>query len=160
MGHPSSGGGCPDGGCCKVSLSLYSITHGMDVSIMLTARINMRTAEGNHEFWKCQQKIQAPAYTTEPEMTTNEDDIVVRGGSHSWFYIKSPTGQYLDYPLEPYRQLYIHNKHTGYNQHWRYDEETGHLINRVDDMLVTDTHYLPNNGDAVSCWPYFLKYDP
>ena len=36
--HPSSGGGCPGGGCCKVSISLYSITHAMDVSLMLTLR--------------------------------------------------------------------------------------------------------------------------
>ena len=56
--HPSSGGGCPGGGCCKVSISLYSITHAMDVSVMLTARINRMTTEGNHEFWICQQQMQ------------------------------------------------------------------------------------------------------
>jgi len=56
--HPLSAGGCADGVCCKVSISLYTITD----AIIMTARVN-RNADGNPEFWKCEQEIQVPGVT-------------------------------------------------------------------------------------------------
>jgi len=65
--HPLSAGGCADGVCCKVSISMYTITD----AIIMTARVNNRKADGNPQFWKCEQEIQVPGVTnTEP---TGED---------------------------------------------------------------------------------------
>jgi len=52
--HPVSAGGCADGVCCKISISLYTITD----AIIMTARVNNRKADGNPQFWKCKQEIQ------------------------------------------------------------------------------------------------------
>jgi len=61
--HPLSAGGCADGVCCKVSISMYTITD----AIIMTARVNNRKADGNPQFWRCEQEIQAPGVTnTEP----------------------------------------------------------------------------------------------
>jgi len=61
--HPVSAGGCADGVCCKVSISMYTITD----AIIMTARVNNRNADGNPQFWKCEQEIQVPGVTnTEP----------------------------------------------------------------------------------------------
>jgi len=61
--HPLSAGGCADGVCCKISISMYTITD----AIIMTARVNNRKADGNPQFWKCEQEIQVPGVTnTEP----------------------------------------------------------------------------------------------
>jgi len=61
--HPVSAGGCADGVCCKVSISMYTITD----AIIMTARVNNRKADGNPQFWRCEQEIQVPGVTnTEP----------------------------------------------------------------------------------------------
>jgi len=61
--HPLSAGGCADGVCCKISISMYTITD----AIIMTARVNNRNADGNPQFWKCEQEIQVPGVTnTEP----------------------------------------------------------------------------------------------
>jgi len=57
--HPLSAGGCADGVCCKVSISMYTITD----AIIMTARVNNRNADGNPQFWKCEQEIQVPGVT-------------------------------------------------------------------------------------------------
>jgi len=57
--HPVSAGGCADGVCCKFSISMYTITD----AIIMTARVNNRKADGNPEFWKCEQEIQVPGVT-------------------------------------------------------------------------------------------------
>jgi len=54
--HPVSAGGCADGVCCKISISMYTITD----AIIMTARVNNRNADGNPQFWKCEQEIQVP----------------------------------------------------------------------------------------------------
>jgi len=65
--HPLSAGGCADGVCCKVSISMYTITD----AIIMTARVNNRNADGNPQFWKCEQEFQVPGVAnTEP---TGED---------------------------------------------------------------------------------------
>jgi len=76
------GGGCTVGGCCKVSLSLYSIIDGDDVSIMMKARVNIINAQGNHEFWICQKELMEPATTSteEPPTSTEEHFPLVQGG--------------------------------------------------------------------------------
>jgi len=61
--HPLSAGGCADGVCCKISISMYTITD----AIIMTARVNNKNADGNPQFWKCEQEIQVPGVTnTEP----------------------------------------------------------------------------------------------
>jgi len=61
--HPLSAGGCADGVCCKISISMYTITD----AIIMTARVNNRNADGNPQFWKCEQEIPVPGVTnTEP----------------------------------------------------------------------------------------------
>jgi len=61
--HPVSAGGCADGVCCKVSISMYTITD----AIIMTSRVNNRKADGNPQFWKCEQEFQVPGVTnTEP----------------------------------------------------------------------------------------------
>jgi len=61
--HPVSAGGCADGVCCKISISMYTITD----AIIMTARVNNRKADGNPQFWRCEQEIQVPGVTnTEP----------------------------------------------------------------------------------------------
>jgi len=61
--HPLSAGGCADGVCCKISISMYTITD----AIIMTARVNHRNADGNPQFWRCEQEIQVPGVTnTEP----------------------------------------------------------------------------------------------
>jgi len=61
--HPLSAGGCADGVCCKISISMYTITD----AIIMTARVNNRNADGNPQFWKCEQEIQVAGVTnTEP----------------------------------------------------------------------------------------------
>jgi len=57
--HPLSAGGCADGVCCKISISMYTITD----AIIMTARVNNRNADGNPQFWKCEQEIQVPGVT-------------------------------------------------------------------------------------------------
>jgi len=57
--HPLSAGGCADGVCCKISISMYTITD----AIIMTARVNNRKADGNPQFWKCEQEIQVPGVT-------------------------------------------------------------------------------------------------
>jgi len=57
--HPLSAGGCADGVCCKVSISLFTITD----AIIMTARVNNRNADGNPQFWRCEQEIQVPGVT-------------------------------------------------------------------------------------------------
>jgi len=57
--HPLSAGGCADGVCCKISISMYTITD----AIIMTARVNNRNADGNPQFWKCEQEFQVPGVT-------------------------------------------------------------------------------------------------
>jgi len=71
--HPLSAGGCADGVCCKVSISMYTITD----AIIMTARVNNRNADGNPQFWKCEQEIQVPGIAnTEASLEELVTDIL------------------------------------------------------------------------------------
>lgn len=79
---------CSDGGCCKVSVSLYIIALDEDITIVMKARVNKKNEEGNNEFWMCDKEILLPAPTeeeaeeemaTEEDMTTEGEDILVQG---------------------------------------------------------------------------------
>jgi len=71
--HPVSAGGCADGVCCKISISLYTITD----AIIMTARVNNRKADGNPQFWKCEQEIPVSGVTnTEASLEELVTDIL------------------------------------------------------------------------------------
>jgi len=71
--HPVSAGGCADGVCCKVSISMYTITD----AIIMTARVNNRKADGNPQFWKCEQEIPVSGVTnTEASLEELVTDIL------------------------------------------------------------------------------------
>jgi len=71
--HPLSAGGCADGVCCKISISMYTITD----AIIMTARVNNRKADGNPQFWKCEQEIQVPGVAnTEASLEELVTDIL------------------------------------------------------------------------------------
>jgi len=75
--HPVSAGGCADGVCCKVSISMYTITD----AIIMTARVNNRKADGNPQFWRCEQKIQVPGITN-TELSPEELVTDILGYEH------------------------------------------------------------------------------
>jgi len=86
--HPLSAGGCADGVCCKISISMYTITD----AIIMTARVNNRKADGNPQFWKCEQEIQVPGVTN-TELSPEELVTDILHGEAPGAYCTSDGGE-------------------------------------------------------------------
>jgi len=158
--HPVSAGGCADGVCCKVSISMYTITD----AIIMTARVNNRNADGNPQFWKCEQEIQVPGVTnTEPtgeelaaEILQGEygvacntvDQCMVNGGT-------SPTTGYMCV------NHLCTNACTKNGNEWKCDDESRHGDSYCDDSHTCAAKKWGNTPctDGEQCLSGFCKTD-